>query len=848
MTIAEQLTRPRTALTRLGILRLTVCALISSACLWPASPEFLNERHVYVRGEHAALRIRVTAPVARVAIDTSGWLPETVTVRNGGAVYELDTGMLRAGEYEVRAQPAGVAHPTGDIAVFPLTVAAERNSQRFPMWNWHHGLSPDLRWWASRGFTGLSAEGLPEDWSAAPEGARKLAAVFEEGTRLGLDLGVHLSPLGSPALTPNASLHALSPDGRRDPRLLYPREPLVLEQARKIAESVVRRFADYPSFRQTLLESEYQKPLAPRVVPQHLRNQEGHPQALPADWQPADGVLPDDNPIYRVLKWWWTRGHGTNMMNLEMSRVLKGVRPDMMTWHDPYRLAPVYHSHTGLDFVSTWTYGNPDILRLLYTTVLQAAAKAEHQKVMQTITLWVYGHFVVPMGKGAPNIPDLLPDPYHNDPFFVQGPDYTREAMWLVMSQRPDVLAFFHPIKLSPNDATLDPYLASPESFDAIGDVSRTLVEPYGPAILQCRRFQPRVAVLMSASSMWFPRGDSASGAHESSWTNESILPFCTLLARAHVPFDVVLDDDIQDGKLAGYDVLVISPGDTLLRSVYDRICEFARAGKKVIADGTLRARIPGVAMTGFDFHFQRNLSGNAWTAGHAITAEQYRARMEEYTERLVPLLAGAPRPAESDSQRVVVNGLESDQLRYVFLINDDKTYGPRFGEWKLMQESGVRQTTKFRIPAEGTPALYNALARAPVHYARNGGNAEFSLSLAPARGALIAVLPEPIGKVEVTTSGECQRGKRCSVVARVLGASGRAMEGTVPLRLEVCDTEGRKTEYCRFVATTRDSSGNDYRYTLSMLPALNDLPGKWQIRVTELLGGTEAASALEVK
>ena len=121
------------------------------------------------------------------------------------------------------------------------------------------------------------------------------------------------------------------------------------------------------------------------------------------------------------------------------------------------------------------------------------------------------------------------------------------------------------------------------------------------------------------------------------------------------------------------------------------------------------------------------------------------------------------------------------------------------------------------------------------------------SVSLAPARGALIAVLPEAIGKVEITTSEDCRRGKRCPVVARVLGAGGRAVEGTVPLRLEITDTEGRKTEYCRFVATAADSTVKDYRYTISVLPALNDLPGRWKIRVTELLGGMQAERALNV-
>jgi hypothetical protein len=837
------------------IVRSVLCLSIGTVCSF-AHPQFPNERHVYLRGEIALLRIRVPGAEGRVVADTSGWFPETLTPRGGEVAYKLNTALLRAGEYEVRARMLPTGSTPEDIAIFPLTIAAERNPQRFPLWNWQNAYSSDLSWWTARGFNGLSGELL------ADEG--RVAQMLDDGARLGLDMGLHLSPLSAPNWKNQMSLHALLPNGQRDPESVYPREPEVLESARQMAEATARRYADYPAFRHALLQSEYQTPLCVNESAVALAQKEAgldlkdllRPEwtvakemrinalALPAALQQKDGVIADDNPIYRILKWWWERGHGTSVMNAEMSRILKAGNPEFLTWHDPYRLAPVYYSHTGLDAISTWTYGHPDILHLLYTTVMQAAAKRERQKVMQTITLWVYGRFVIPMGKGAPSIPDLIPDPYQGLPFFVEGADFTREAMWLVMSQRPDILSVFHPYRLSPDNTKLDPYLTSPESFDAIGEVSRTLVEPYGPAILQCRRFTPRVAVLMSAAAMWFPATDSDAG-----WTNQSILPFCTLLARCHTPFDVLLDDDILEGRLDNYDVLVIGRGDTLLRSEFDRIRAFAASGRKVIADNTLRAKIPGAVATDIDFGFERDTDGYALAAGHAITADEYGARMESYAKRLDPLLKGVARPAESDSRRVIINGLESGRIRYIFLVNDDKTYGPRFGQWKLVQEVGVRQTANFRIPIDGAPALYDAISRAPIKYVPHEGSAEFSLSLAPARGRLIAVLPESIGKIAVTMPETCRRGEACSVGVQVLGASGRPLEGTVPLRLEVVDAAGRATEYRRSVATTEDlQRPGSYRYTMAIRPGLNDIAGAWQIRVTELLGGAEARQSLLVE
>src|SRR5207248_2334899 len=163
--------------------------------------------------------------------------------------------------------------------------------------------------------------------------------------------------------------------------------------------------------------------------------------------------------------------------------------------------------------------------------------------------------------------------------------------------------------------------------------------------------------------------------------------PYCGLLLMNHVPFDVVLDDDVAEGRLRGYDTLVIPRGDTLTKTVHQRIVEFARSGKKVIADKSLRARVPGAVIAEFDF-------------------------------------------------------------------------------------------TLVRVAAPGKPALYDALARKPVSFTSEDGQAAFEVALPPAQGMLIAVLPEKIGKVEIEAPGKPQRGKRWTITARVLGASGKPLKG----------------------------------------------------------------------
>ncbi len=834
----------------------TVFVIFGMLCFLPAAfPEeaqFLNDRHVYIRGEKAAVRIQTGGE--KVRCDVSGWLPQTMRVESGKAEYAVDTALLHPGDYEIRAVALRSGREAGGLTVFPISIVAPPNPQRFPLRSWRV-IPPDrMSWWADHGITGFSLDTIEDP--LPPGEARSFAHVLDEAARYGFDVSMDLYPLLSQHWKGTAEARCLLPDGTRDPSRPYPLDPTVMAYARRTAGSAIGPLADYPSLRGAFLQTEFETPFSINEVarklakqeigvdlsavlsPQWIRNGQMDPTKFPPAFQPRQGLISDDNPMYRFLQWWWERGHGTNYNNLAMAQVIRAKSPNVLTWHDPYRLAPVFKSHLGLDCISTWTYGYPDIKRLAYTTAMQGTARRERQKVMQTITLYVYGEFAVPIGKSTSNISS---DQAGQEVSFDNGPDYTREATWLVMSQRPDILTLYyewHGDPVPPEDAAADLFKTSPESFDAMAEINRTLIEPFGPVILRSQRLKPNVAVLMSATAVWFHASPLWPG-----YPNEQILPFCELLMMNHVPFDVLLDDDIRDGKLKDFDLLVIPRGDTLAQSVYERINEFIHSGKKVIADGTLRASMPGAVITNCDFAFERNLDGHALAEGHAITAEEDRARMETYADQLKSLLKGADRPATADSKRALINTLQSGEIRYVFVVNDERTYGPRFGQYKLMFETGLPQRTEVGIKVQGQAALYDALRRKPITYTRNHDEAEFPLTLDPARGKLIAVLPHPIGQVRLEAPSEASRGTAYEISVRVLDTSGRVLRGALPLRIELSDPLGHIDPYSRYAAT--DLDGN---YRITVLPALNDASGKWSVRVTDLVAGTRAEQTINLQ
>jgi hypothetical protein len=809
-----------------SVLVLAVAQLSHGAA---APGTFVETRHVYERGERCELHV-IAGDADAVDFDISGWLAASAKPAEGQVQYTIDTALLRVGDYMVRARLMKGGQLLTN-STFALAVAPPHDAERMPVWRWGGG--SNFEWWAERGFTGAFTASRRDPLVPGGSMAAQYERIFDKATRLDYELGFYFHSLISATLQKNEDVLCLNPDGTRDKKV-YPYAPAVVEHALATKDSWMSHFSEYPSLRHVMLCSEYHTPFCVNDMVVKMAQEEIGLDArdfivetgkIKGPATVRDGIIEDDNARYRFLQWWWQRGHGTAPLNEAAGKVVKKHRPDAITWHEPYRLAPVRNSHKGLDCIGSWTYGNPDIKRLCYTTYLQAAARPNGQLVHQDITLFVYGRFALPLGESTA---DLSKDYAGKDPYFTAGPDYAREAMWIVLSQRPDILCFYSAGKLSPDKAAQDPHFSSPETYDAIGQTCDVLVKPYGPAILQSTRAKPRVALLMSAASTWFRASPWFSG-----YETEKTLPFASLLMMNHVPFDVLLDEDILEGALDRYDVLVMPKADTLLRSMHERIAAFAKGKGTVIADSSLRATIPGAVITEYDFSYQNRRDGRALSKGNGVTAEEGRAIMEGYAAELAPLLAKVPRPATASSPRVLTNTLEGGAAKYHFFVNDDRTYGPRFGKWKLRFELGVRQMAQGSVSAPESAVLYDCLRRRPIESAWKDGRAAFDLVLPGAWGALVAVVPEAIKQVTVEAPESLEAGTPVAITVRVTGESGAPIDGVLPLQISVLDPLGRKTEWSRFTATKGGVA------EFSFTPAINAPKGTWSVGVTDLIAGT---------
>lgn len=713
---------------------------------------------------------------------------------------KLDTSRLRPGSYTLEV----------GNAKHPFTLAAKPHPERYPLWKWGGTAPKSFAYYRERGFTSVGSPMVSAPLEDSHRTVRDIRLSLDEAARQGLDYSIYLNPLYDPGLKADTSLLAERYEGTKMAQP-YPRNAKVVAHAKATAQRATDLFGGYPAWRQSLLGSEFQLDYNFASDAAAIARSEANVDVRtagiyrqPKENMPVNGVIADSNPRYQFLKWWYHRGMGDAALNETMSQDLRASRSELLTWHDPFRLAPVVGSAKGLGAISTWTYAHPDMTRLYSVRVLQAAARHDRQKAMQTITLFQYPRFVQSVtGNDAGSLENDKPG---GNNFFTAGPDFAKQALWLVFSQRPDIIGIYFGGALQPDDPNVDQNRASPETFNAIGKVARELIEPYGPTILAGTPLKPKVAVLLSAAAIWL--GESPKNA---GYATEQILPYASLLAMNQIPFDVVLDEDVAGGRLSGYDVLIMPQAGALTQSMVNQLKQFSSRGGDVIADASLKADIGTVTKTNYDFTFQTKVDGVALAAGQAVLAEENRRRMETYAADLGKLIT-VDRYARADSPRALVNTVDAGDLKLVFVVNDNRTGGPRFGAGKLHLEKGVALETNVTLPSSGL--VFDAMTGQTVKSGRH--------TLPAAEGRLFAVLPE-------ATTVTVQAGTTISGTVKL--KSGKAIRGAFPLRVEVIEPDGTMNK-----EFSRSITAKDGAFSIPFPAAVNDPKGAWTVRVTDLV------------
>ncbi len=776
-----------------------------------------------------------TNPEVEVAFSVNGWLPQTIrSNRFGIARYDLDTTLLKPGSYTLHATPSG-----GEPLATSLTIGPAPVHNGIALIRWGHvGSTEGIDWLLDKGFSGGTLGAIADREQTSGPLRERTLRLLDHAAATGFEIGLYLHPLSSKTLMANPEARVLRPDGERIPATTpWPGDPLsepALHHARELTHGALAAYGEHPALRYAMLCSEQRtypgiseavlslakKELGFDFAPyvKSLLFVEPAPELLDA------GLVPDDHPLYRAMWWFHVRGHGTAVLNAEMNRIIKARRPDIRTSHEPWRLAPTPGTAKDLDLIGSWTYAQADLKRLFFATYLRTPGAKEKQKVQAILSIFVYGYTVMPLGNSTAKVSDDMPG---EDPSFNAMPDYTREALWIYLSQRPDEICVYWGSRHAADNPKLDNHLTNPQTFDVIADFSERVLQPFGPALLATKPEKPKVAVHLSAVSTWFTR-------REVGWNKcEETLPYTSLLVSNHVPFEVILDDDFTPERLAGYEAVILPYPETLTPSIVDGLKTFAAKGGSVIANEPVSPALTPTKTTRFDFTPLTLQDGRVAGKGEPFTtAEASRSLMEGYSKELAPLVAAYAGEATASSPRVLTNTLHGGAVHYHFAINDDRAYGPEFGHHELFFELGVRQKAHLALRRPSGTLFYDILSQRRLEGEWKEGRFHCELFLSAGDGRIIASLPEAPAAPKIDGPTTLQRGQKADYTVSMHGASGQRLDGVIPLKIVVLDGSGMETSATHYGNTVGGEA------SFSVTAALNDAPGTWKIVVKELISG----------
>ncbi|MDD5597178.1 MAG: hypothetical protein PHV82_04495, partial [Victivallaceae bacterium] len=394
------------------------------------------------------------------------------------------------------------------------------------------------------------------------------------------------------------------------------------------------------------------------------------------------------------------------------------------------------------------------------------------------------------------------------------NPDMTREAMWLSLSRRPDMVGFF-----------AYEIIAKTKTYDELKKLSEELLQPIGPMWKKLDRHKREVAFLVSFASQQFGRTPRAWG-----WRNRNHLPAYTMLQMAHIPADIIFEETIDAGCLKDYKTLVLIQCDVLPRSVYEQIAAFAKRGGTVIGDSYIKADIPGMKRIDYDFSDLYTIKSYYSTPeNERITGAQAEEILLNGSNKFKEAFKGkVDLFADCDSPKVLLNVLEKSGVKYIIAVNDKRKYGDWIGKYKAVQEEGVAQDVKIRIK-KGNYHLYDVMKHEEIKYTVNGDFICFDLHLEPCAGAIIAVQPQETETVKVSYSPDS---KPSTVKIQITDAEGNPVKGAQPIKVDIYDSQGNRNEFSDYYAA------EDGKFVLNFQPAINEPLGLWKIKVMDLTSG----------
>lgn len=595
-------------------------------------------------------------------------------------------------------------------------------------------------------------------------------------------------------------------------------------------------------------EREAYRKFSGQDIPPEVQNGGG------VDWKsltgfPTDRVLPDDHPVLRYYRWFWSTGNGWKAANEAWYQGMdrrRQERTDVWTLHDPTVQQPSIAGTDGMvNYIGDRTMDARDpIMSGLCVDQLLAmgAAHSREMGIFGITPLSWEREMVSPIGNEGTGKSIALADAIAPVRRISIAPALLRENLWMMMSRpvKGIVCTDWPALRSSPEQVKNRGIATHPQSYAAFRDVADRLLFPLGPMLARRQPWRSSIALLESfTSQMMAGRGLYRGGSPRT-------LEVWQALQRAHLQADIVYEEILATGGLEGRQILIMTECDVLPASVVETLKKWQQQGGKILADEHLCPALEADALL-------------SETSGPVVTTGS--SEVSAAASAVAPVAAAAPAPSplslpESlaqtckdlglqpqvgcDNPDVILHASQTGEAVCLFVINDSREPGAYVGKHGLVKESGLPVTTTLNLGQESVN-VYDLTRAAFVLPKRSDNGLTIPLKLGPSEGRVLLLSPSPLLEMNLDLPETASCGNVAEAIITLTTSGGRPMPAAIPVSVRIRDADGAPAEWDGFHVVENG------KLILRINLASNETPGTWEVFVRELASGMETLKWMRV-
>ena len=600
--------------------------------------------------------------------------------------------------------------------------------------------------------------------------------------------------------------------------------PVLLKAVEEACESWGRVLADYPALSCISVYEETRDAAKASCADDARRYREETGFGMPPDEVFAknrrtvdgayvkkfkDGVVPEDDPVLRYFRWFWSGGDGCVQYSAAGAKGFRrafaaaGRKDVKMMWAPAVRCGPRWNTQ-GLDLISQWVYPNSsDIIGTAgpVESVLAMARGVQGQVPGFSTQIMAYRNQVCPDGVKLDNPPDWYRDFGRIDYVTVTGDMFT-EAAWAALAKPIGEMGFYpwNMINDAPKSANYT--RTNPELTVAAKSLLKDTFAPLSPFLALLGREEPDVAVFESFTAYLMTQG----WPYGSGWHNAPV----TAMERARLGTKVIYEETIERDGLGGVQVVYAPNCAYLTPSMIGRLRAFQSKGGILIGDrGLVRALKADLTIDlptftqppEIDAIEHSTAAGDPQVAKNRSATLASKRKMCETAEKIRAFLKGRyAAQSDSSSSDILVYDRSWNGVPYQFVINDRRTFGEMFGPWGLVMEKGLPNTgwVSRRDPDGKVKAVYELTRHVKMPFVRDGDSVKVDVSFEKNDGRILAYLPAEIADIDVRA--RIQNGK-LMVEMKVLDSAGQAVQALIPVEIRIFCEDGSELDGAGFFA-----------------------------------------------